>query len=295
MVKRVLATLLCYASIGALAGCGCEHEWIEATCTVPKTCSKCNQTEGDALGHQWTEATCIKPKTCRVCGETEGTALGHNWVEATCTTPKTCSQCAQTEGEALGHNVPQWEVTAATCAQEGSRTGLCARCQQTITETIPKLEHTPGDWQITKVATIDEFGMKEQYCTVCGARTGLDTYKYEVPLSELSTLAETVISAYFDHYNISSDESTSTVTINVWFDGLAMEVAYLEMLGGDSNSENWVDAKDGTVSMAKSIEGLFEEAGRSDTHLVINVLNDMDTSKTLLTILDGTIVYDCLA
>lgn len=45
---------------GCLTGCGksageeetgCEHEWVDATCTEPKTCSLCSETEGSALGH----------------------------------------------------------------------------------------------------------------------------------------------------------------------------------------------------------------------------------------------------
>ena len=33
-----------------------EHSWTEATCTMPKTCTVCGETEGEALGHQWSEA-----------------------------------------------------------------------------------------------------------------------------------------------------------------------------------------------------------------------------------------------
>lgn len=57
---------------------GCDHSWIEATCTAPKTCSKCGKEEGSALGHSWSEATCTSPKTCSRCGATEGNALGHD-------------------------------------------------------------------------------------------------------------------------------------------------------------------------------------------------------------------------
>ena len=32
------------------------HDWVEATCTEPKTCSVCGATEGDPLGHNWAEA-----------------------------------------------------------------------------------------------------------------------------------------------------------------------------------------------------------------------------------------------
>ena len=51
------------------------HEWVEATCTAPKTCKRCGATEGEALGHDWKEATTEAPKTCTRCGATEGEKL----------------------------------------------------------------------------------------------------------------------------------------------------------------------------------------------------------------------------
>ncbi len=35
----------------------CSHQWTSATCTTPQTCSKCNSTNGKALGHngKWSE------------------------------------------------------------------------------------------------------------------------------------------------------------------------------------------------------------------------------------------------
>ena len=81
--------------------CGHEHTFSEATCTTPKTCTECNEVEGEALGHTWTEATCENPKTCTTCSLTEGNALDHQWLEATTEAPKTCELCGLTEGEPL--------------------------------------------------------------------------------------------------------------------------------------------------------------------------------------------------
>ena len=69
--------------IGLLTACH-KHDWAEATCTEPKTCLSCGETEGEALGHTWKEATCIEPKTCSTCGKTEGEALGHEVVGGIC-------------------------------------------------------------------------------------------------------------------------------------------------------------------------------------------------------------------
>lgn len=101
MKKIIVTMLVAVLCMFALAGCGCEHEWTEATCTEPKTCSLCEATEGEPVGHSWTDATCSAAKTCSSCGLTEGEPAGHSWIEATETAPKTCSSCGLTEGEPL--------------------------------------------------------------------------------------------------------------------------------------------------------------------------------------------------
>lgn len=63
----------------------CSHSYKDATCTDPKTCTKCGATEGSAPGHNWNAATCTAPKTCSVCSATEGSALEHNYQNGTCT------------------------------------------------------------------------------------------------------------------------------------------------------------------------------------------------------------------
>lgn len=79
----------------------CTHSWISANCTAPKTCNKCGEVSGDALGHKWIAATCTTPKTCEVCGLETGVAKEHQWVDATYFSPKMCSVCQVTEGAAL--------------------------------------------------------------------------------------------------------------------------------------------------------------------------------------------------
>lgn len=71
--------------IFGFSACGCNHEWQDATCIEPKTCSLCGATEGEPLGHIFENATCTKPKTCSRCGESKGKALGHDYVDGYCT------------------------------------------------------------------------------------------------------------------------------------------------------------------------------------------------------------------
>ncbi|MBP5414907.1 MAG: hypothetical protein ILN61_06670 [Lachnospiraceae bacterium] len=102
--KLVFTALFIMLCALMLNGCCIKHEWEDATCEEPETCSKCGKTRGEALGHDWEDADCEHPKTCKECGETKGKAKGHDWEEATCETPKTCKKCGKTEGEALGHD-----------------------------------------------------------------------------------------------------------------------------------------------------------------------------------------------
>lgn len=136
-VKRNILALLALCMIFTLSACRHEHVWKRATCTKPKTCSVCGETEGEALGHTWKAATCTEPRTCSECGKTKGEALGHMWKAATCTEPKTCTVCGMTEGEALGHIAPN---------------GICERCGESL-----------GKWIIKHY--VDEFKQEtdEQY------------------------------------------------------------------------------------------------------------------------------------
>ena len=64
-------------------------------------------TLGEEHVHDWVEATCTAPKTCKICGATEGETLGHDWKEATTEAPKTCTRCGATEGEKLPTEKPK--------------------------------------------------------------------------------------------------------------------------------------------------------------------------------------------
>ena len=136
-----------------LAACGCKHEWKDANCEMPKTCTLCGKTEGEKLEHQWKDATCESPKTCALCQKTEGEALGHLYppVETSCEEPLTCDRCGKPEREARPHT---WKD--ATCTEPRS----CMSCWMTEGE---PLGHS---WQ---EATCEA----PKTCTLCGLTEGM--------------------------------------------------------------------------------------------------------------------------
>ena len=46
-MRKVLAFTLALACLLSLTSCGCEHEWIAATCTEAETCSLCGEVQGE--------------------------------------------------------------------------------------------------------------------------------------------------------------------------------------------------------------------------------------------------------
>ncbi len=78
MKKRILLVAFFAVILCILGGCSCKHTWVDANCTTAKTCSKCQETEGAALGHtpgQWQEipdviaCTISRTQYCTNCNE----------------------------------------------------------------------------------------------------------------------------------------------------------------------------------------------------------------------------------
>ena len=126
-----------------------EHTWEEATCTSPKICSACGETEGEALGHteqtvEGKDATCTEAgftdgKICTVCNavtvpQTEIPAKGHTPGEATtCETNQECTVCHAELEAAKGHTVGP----DATCDADQT----CTVCNKVL---VSALGHVPG-------------------------------------------------------------------------------------------------------------------------------------------------------
>lgn len=154
-MKKISLTFLSFLLVMLLTGCQCKHEWVDATCEAPKTCAKCSETEGEALGHKWLAATCEDPKYCSVCGKVEGEPMSHTWVDATCTEAKYCSACKAAEGEPLGHT---W--VDATC----ETAKFCSACKIVDGEPV---DHRPEDWT-HRLDFISASASSSIKCVYCG-------------------------------------------------------------------------------------------------------------------------------
>ena len=121
MRKSIESVLIIMMGMIFLTSCGCKHEWMEANCSTPRTCSVCGKQEGEIGNHVWVEANCTVAKTCDLCKITEGEPIGHDWVEATCKTLKICSVCQITEGTYSDHT---------------AQVGVCLVCGEKVNEKL---------------------------------------------------------------------------------------------------------------------------------------------------------------
>ncbi|MBR2382096.1 MAG: hypothetical protein IKA84_06385, partial [Clostridia bacterium] len=109
----------------------CEHDWVDATCTAPKTCSVCGETDGEALGHALVTDAAVEA-TCTATGLTAG---------------EHCTRCdyklAQEVVPALGHALVTDVAVEATCTATGLTAGEhCTRCDYKVAqEVVPALGH----------------------------------------------------------------------------------------------------------------------------------------------------------
>lgn len=158
-----------------LYGCECKHDYNMATCTSPKICKKCGESDGEPLGHnyingfcercldekicehEFTNATCTFPKICIKCNIIDGSALGHDYQEATYLHPKTCKRCGEKVGEKVGEH--DCEFMEATCDAPMT----CKICKRTSGEPLQHIE----DYHFEIPVNCLETGYAKVYCKRC--------------------------------------------------------------------------------------------------------------------------------
>ena len=162
------------------------HDWVAATCTTPKTCSRCDATEGTPLGHDfadvWSSDASGHWHACSRCDAKDGEAAHTPDREAaTETDPIKCTECDYIITAALGHthSLTKVEANAPTCTEDGNiEYYTCSGCSKlfadatgnveiTADKTVDKATGHQYEWVIDKEATATEKGSKHEECKVC--------------------------------------------------------------------------------------------------------------------------------
>ncbi len=162
------------------------HSFADATCTAPKICIYCAETEGEALGHDIGEQLIDEvPATC----EGEGTIAHY-----ICTRCPVCFDVNKVEVDSIvipatGHAYGEWiEQIDSTCTETGAVAHYdCANCEKNFDENkaeiadivIPAAGHVLGTLTEKVPATCVDDGTIAYYtCSVCSKN--FDENKVEV-------------------------------------------------------------------------------------------------------------------
>lgn len=84
------------------------------------------------------------------------------------------------------------------------------------------------------------------------------------------------------------------ITVNIWQDGLA-QVAYNATLGDRASAESWDSVKETIQKSSDGLQAMLDQNGYGNYMVQLNLLNDKDTSRILITAVWGTVTYDCVS
>lgn len=136
----------------------------------------------------------------------------------------------------------------------------------------------------------------ETQSTTAPASTTVETLSETVPettgiidIYTAAALIESFVKDNFENYDISCEENT--ITVNLWMDGLTTS-AILASSGNEEALASWNTVVEGAKSYSTATSETVDSLGLDDVVVVVNILNDQNTEKVLLSILNGVVVYD---
>ena len=149
----------------------CSHSYSAATCTKPKTCTKCGTTTGSKLGHNYQFTSCVTPDKCTRCGQTTGTPSGHpGFTAATCTSPARCIRCGEENGNKLAH---AFECKKIDGTWHAERCKNCSYSKSMERHIMNNNKCTQCDYEfICNHTYADATCTSPKKCTKCGTTTG---------------------------------------------------------------------------------------------------------------------------
>ena len=172
----------------------CAHAWgkwttiTDATCTEDgvqeRVCAECGEKETSAItapGHTWEEATCTTPKTCSVCSETEGEVGAHVYDKNVVTDEalKAAATC--------GH--PAIYYKSCTCGAISTSASEVFKDGAALAHTYDK--EAPTENALKTAATCTEAAVYYKSC-VCGAVNEDEnaTFTYGTTMGHSFTLSD---------------------------------------------------------------------------------------------------------
>lgn len=119
----------------------------------------------------------------------------------------------------------------------------------------------------------------------------------EVDMSVVASAIKTVLDKNAEgtgiEYSLEYDDTGLVIAAKA--SGVAAEVAQAKASGYDDTYEPWVTMRDSMVTLCNSAVDAVEAFGVTGKYVTVTVVNDANEDNTLLTIMNGVVVYDVMA
>ena len=110
---------------------------------------------------------------------------------------------------------------------------------------------------------------------------------------EFTIISEQILAKAYGENNYYTEWNNDTYIVNVWTEGLSEGIFYAK-LGNEELLNTWnITVVDAICSLSTTIKEAASTNGLN-IDVQINVLNDTNLDKVLLTVLNGEVLYDVL-
>lgn len=105
-------------------------------------------------------------------------------------------------------------------------------------------------------------------------------------------MIEVIVKENYKNYEIHNDDNM--IIVNVWDDGIAFG-STLAAGGNEENKAAWDTLVKSQTDACNAMREFVDTVGLEDVTVMLNVLNDLDKDKTLLSIADGVVIYNAVS
>lgn len=110
-----------------------------------------------------------------------------------------------------------------------------------------------------------------------------------VETETLAALFEYMMMSSYENYKVEYDDNF--INISVWRDNIAIGRT-MAKTGEKETLRAWESLVDNMTNLCDEMYGFCESAGRDDIIVTLNLLNDLNLENSLLTIVNGKVLYD---
>ena len=152
-----------------------------------------------------------------------------------------------------------------------------------VTATVPA-EPTPTPAPQTQAV--------EPSAEITDAPEASDAQDAVISLDDLCATIESILDDGGSGVDVTHEEAA--ISVNVWLNGLCMEMTLAQESGNDSYQETWDSIRANFVSLSESIGELVDTVGHTDVRVTVNILNDLNRDNVLLSVFEGIVIFDVM-